>query len=131
MAKKKTTTKKPAAPANHIGLIGLAVMGQNLVLNMADHNYKVAVYNRSPQKTDAFMTRCQGEPLRQPRHRLQGSEEICRQPRAVRAKLCCWYRPAVPPMPPLMPSHRCWTKATSSLTAATPCGPTPSAAKKT
>jgi len=28
-----------------IGLIGLAVMGQNLVLNMNDHGFKVAVFN--------------------------------------------------------------------------------------
>ena len=32
-----------------IGLIGLAVMGQNLVLNMADHGYTVAVFNRTAQ----------------------------------------------------------------------------------
>ncbi|MBD3754551.1 MAG: decarboxylating NADP(+)-dependent phosphogluconate dehydrogenase, partial [Gammaproteobacteria bacterium] len=38
-----------------IGLIGLAVMGQNLVLNMADHGFSVAVYNRSRDKTDAFL----------------------------------------------------------------------------
>ena len=37
------------------GLIGLAVMGQNLVLNMVDHGFSVAVYNRSPQKTEAFV----------------------------------------------------------------------------
>ena len=38
-----------------IGLIGLAVMGQNLVLNMNDHGYSVAVYNRTHQKTVDFM----------------------------------------------------------------------------
>ena len=38
-----------------IGLIGLAVMGQNLVLNMADNGFKVAVYNRSREKTDEFL----------------------------------------------------------------------------
>lgn len=38
-----------------IGLIGLAVMGQNLVLNMADHGYKVAVFNRTFSKTDEFL----------------------------------------------------------------------------
>ncbi len=38
-----------------IGLIGLAVMGQNLVLNMADNGFKVAVYNRSVQKVDDFI----------------------------------------------------------------------------
>jgi 6-phosphogluconate dehydrogenase len=37
-----------------IGLIGLAVMGQNLVLNMNDHGYKVAVFNRTVSKVDDF-----------------------------------------------------------------------------
>lgn len=38
-----------------IGLIGLAVMGQNLVLNMESHGYVVSVYNRSAEKTKDFM----------------------------------------------------------------------------
>ena len=38
-----------------IGLIGLAVMGQNLVLNMADHGYTVAVFNRTYEKTREFL----------------------------------------------------------------------------
>jgi len=38
-----------------IGLVGLAVMGQNLVLNMNDHGFKVAVHNRSAGKTDDFL----------------------------------------------------------------------------
>jgi len=38
-----------------IGLIGLAVMGQNLVLNMNDHGYKVVVFNRTVSKVDAFL----------------------------------------------------------------------------
>ncbi len=38
-----------------IGLIGLAVMGQNLVLNMDDHGYVVAVYNRTTNKVDHFL----------------------------------------------------------------------------
>jgi 6-phosphogluconate dehydrogenase len=38
-----------------IGLIGLAVMGQNLVLNMADHGYTVAVFNRTASKTEEFL----------------------------------------------------------------------------
>jgi len=38
-----------------IGLIGLAVMGENLVLNMASHDFKVAVFNRTTSKVDAFM----------------------------------------------------------------------------
>ena len=38
-----------------IGLIGLAVMGQNLVLNMADHGFRVAAYNRTTSKVDEFL----------------------------------------------------------------------------
>ena len=38
-----------------IGLIGLAVMGQNLVLNMNDHGYTVAVFNRTVSKVDDFL----------------------------------------------------------------------------
>ena len=38
-----------------IGLIGLAVMGENLVLNMESHDFKVAVFNRTTSKVDAFM----------------------------------------------------------------------------
>ena len=38
-----------------IGLIGLAVMGQNLVRNMARNGFKVAVYNRTTSKTKEFV----------------------------------------------------------------------------
>ncbi len=38
-----------------IGLIGLAVMGQNLVLNMNDHGYKVGVFNRTVSKVNEFI----------------------------------------------------------------------------
>src|SRR6266581_1477084 len=38
-----------------VGLIGLAVMGQNLALNMADHGYRVAVYNRTTSTMEQFV----------------------------------------------------------------------------
>jgi 6-phosphogluconate dehydrogenase len=38
-----------------IGLIGLAVMGQNLVLNMERNGFRVAVYNRTAKRTEEFM----------------------------------------------------------------------------
>ena len=38
-----------------IALIGLAVMGQNLILNMADHGFTVVAYNRTVEKVDAFL----------------------------------------------------------------------------
>lgn len=38
-----------------IGLIGLAVMGQNLALNINDHGFRVAVFNRTTSKVDQFL----------------------------------------------------------------------------
>jgi 6-phosphogluconate dehydrogenase len=40
-----------------VGLIGLAVMGENLALNIADHGYKVAVYNRTTDVMRKFVAR--------------------------------------------------------------------------
>ncbi len=42
-------------PTADVGLIGLAVMGQNLVLNMADHGFRVAVYNRTTETMQRFI----------------------------------------------------------------------------
>ena len=38
-----------------LGLIGLAVMGQNLVLNMNDHGFTIAVYNRTTSVVNEFV----------------------------------------------------------------------------
>ncbi|MFN9822625.1 MAG: NAD(P)-binding domain-containing protein, partial [Planctomyces sp.] len=38
-----------------IGLIGLAVMGQNLVMNMANKGFSVGVYNRTTETTHEFL----------------------------------------------------------------------------
>jgi len=40
---------------SEIGLIGLAVMGQNLALNIADHGYRISVHNRTIEKMQAFV----------------------------------------------------------------------------
>ena len=40
---------------SEIGLIGLAVMGQNLALNIADHGFKISVYNRTKSKMVDFV----------------------------------------------------------------------------
>ena len=42
--------------AAQIGVAGLAVMGENLVMNMADKGFSVAVYNRTTAKVDAFLS---------------------------------------------------------------------------
>src|SRR4051812_39684336 len=44
-----------AQPTADMGLIGLAVMGENLVLNMESHGYTVAVFNRTTSKVDEFV----------------------------------------------------------------------------
>ena len=38
-----------------IGLVGLAVMGENLAMNMASHGFTVAVFNRTVSKVDDFV----------------------------------------------------------------------------
>jgi len=66
-----------------IGLIGLAVMGQNLVLNMNDHGFTVAVYNRTVEKVDRFLaneaqgTRVMGF------HSLEELVKVLKRPRRV------------------------------------------------
>ena len=51
--------KKP-----QIGIAGLAVMGENLVMNMASKGFGVAVYNRTSSKTKAFIERrAKGQPI--------------------------------------------------------------------
>ena len=42
-------------PTADIALIGLAVMGQNLILNMNDHGFKVVAFNRTVSKVDEFL----------------------------------------------------------------------------
>ncbi|RQM07066.1 hypothetical protein DH86_00000209, partial [Scytalidium sp. 3C] len=42
-------------PVGDFGLIGLAVMGQNLILNAADHGFTVVAFNRTTSKVDRFL----------------------------------------------------------------------------
>ena len=50
------TIPAPARASADVGLIGLAVMGENLALNIADHGYRVAVYNRTTAVTEKFLS---------------------------------------------------------------------------
>ena len=49
-------------PKHDLGLIGLAVMGQNLVLNMANHGFSVGVFNRTTATTDEFVGSLNDQP---------------------------------------------------------------------
>ena len=59
-----------------IGLIGLGVMGQNLVLNMADHGYTVAVYNRTTSKMTDFVAEADGGPHEGAGGKVVGEAEL-------------------------------------------------------
>ena len=66
-----------------LGLIGLAVMGQNLVLNMDDHGFTIAVYNRTVEKVDRFVANEAAGTNVIPTHSI---EELCaslKRPRRV------------------------------------------------
>ncbi len=65
-----------------IGLIGLAVMGKNLALNLADHDFKVAIYNRSKNKTDEMMKEYKGCNLI-PADTIQEFTESLEKPRKI------------------------------------------------
>ncbi|MDF2522871.1 MAG: hypothetical protein K0R31_512 [Clostridiales bacterium] len=48
---------------SNIGVIGLAVMGKNLALNIESRGYRVSVYNRSPDKTEQLVEESKGKNL--------------------------------------------------------------------
>ncbi len=51
-------------PNAQVGLIGLAVMGENLALNIAHHGFPIAVYNRTGSVTEAYMAGpAKGQPI--------------------------------------------------------------------
>lgn len=56
-----------------IGLVGLAVMGQNLALNIAEKGFPISVYNRSGDKTDAAVARAVKEGVGE---RLHGYKDL-------------------------------------------------------
>jgi len=66
-----------------IGLIGLAVMGQNLALNIARKGYKVSVFNRTAQKTEEFVkNRVKGEEI-EPHYDIKDFVESLERPRKI------------------------------------------------
>ncbi|HOV98311.1 MAG TPA: decarboxylating NADP(+)-dependent phosphogluconate dehydrogenase [Bacteroidota bacterium] len=66
-----------------IGLIGLAVMGENLVLNMESHGFTVAVFNRTVEKVDNFLSgRAQGKKVLGA-HSLQEFVQLLQKPRRI------------------------------------------------
>ena len=72
-----------AQPQADIGLIGLAVMGQNLVLNMNDHGFTVAVFNRTVSKVDDFMKGPAKGTKILPAHSLEEFFKLLKRPRRI------------------------------------------------
>jgi 6-phosphogluconate dehydrogenase len=70
-------------PLCDIGLIGLAVMGQNLVLNMNDHGFKVAVFNRTVSKVDEFLANEAKGTQVVGAHSLEEFAKLLKRPRRV------------------------------------------------
>ncbi len=66
-----------------IGLIGLGTMGRNFVLNMADHGFTVAAYNRTTEKTRDFMATEVGSRPIQAGYDLKEFVGLLKKPRAV------------------------------------------------
>ncbi|QDU25333.1 6-phosphogluconate dehydrogenase, NADP(+)-dependent, decarboxylating [Anatilimnocola aggregata] len=56
MSPSPAPSSQSQAPAADFGLIGLAVMGENLALNVESRGYSVAVFNRTTSVTDAFIS---------------------------------------------------------------------------
>ncbi len=66
-----------------IGLIGLAVMGQNLVLNMNDHGFRVAVFNRTTSRVDDFVNGPARGTAVLGTHSLEQLVKVLRRPRKI------------------------------------------------
>jgi len=66
-----------------IGVIGLAVMGQNLILNMNDHGYKVVAYNRTTSKVDEFLNGLAANTSILPAHTVEELISKLKVPRRV------------------------------------------------
>ena len=70
-------------PTADIAVIGLAVMGQNLILNMNDHGFTVAAFNRTVSKVDEFLSReAKGTRVLGP-HSLAEMVGLLKRPRRV------------------------------------------------
>lgn len=69
-----------------IGLVGLAVMGQNMALNIAEKGFPISVYNRSYEKTEAAVARAQKEGLGEKLHGYESMKDFIqslKKPRRV------------------------------------------------
>jgi len=73
----------PSPTTRHVGVIGLAVMGENLALNIERNGFPIAVYNRTRTRTDEFMaTRSNGVDV-QPTYSIEEFVNALAKPRRI------------------------------------------------
>src|ERR1700730_3604160 len=70
-------------PKADIALIGLAVMGQNLILNMNDHGFTVVAFNRTVSKVDDFLAKEAKGTKVQGAHSIEEMVKKLKRPRRV------------------------------------------------
>src|SRR6266581_2995930 len=70
-------------PEKEMGVVGLATMGMNLARNLASHGVRIAVYNRTRQRTDEFMSAFGKDGDFHAAYALEDLKRILRPPRAV------------------------------------------------
>jgi len=70
-------------PEQEMGVVGLATMGMNLARNLASHGVRVAVYNRTRQRTEEFMESFGGQGDFRPAYSFEELAKIMKPPRAV------------------------------------------------
>jgi len=70
-------------PGCEIGVVGLGTMGRNLALNLADHGFPVAVYNRTAAKTQEYLAQEMGRRDIRPAYELKEFAALLRRPRAI------------------------------------------------
>lgn len=70
-------TPEQSTKTAKIGMIGLAVMGENLAMNIERNGFPIAVFNRDPAKVDSFVARAKGKqviPTRSPEEFVRSLE---------------------------------------------------------
>ncbi len=70
-------------PQGDLALIGLAVMGQNLILNMNDHGYTIVAFNRTVSKVDDFLANQAKGTKVLGAHSIQEMVSMLKRPRRV------------------------------------------------
>jgi 6-phosphogluconate dehydrogenase len=68
---------------NQIGVVGMAPMGSNLAMNLADHAFRVAIFNRSRERTDAVIAEYGTEKGISPQYELEEFVSSLERPRKV------------------------------------------------